>query len=184
MRCSEPGMASWLQANALVGRVAEFWSLGALSHEQPNTTSTDVFREPVYTGIAQSCARRLFWALHLFHRDLASCHHGRQDWQVCRRGRFIYFHHPLRGRHYCHGRWARSDAAIDHPDRRKGRSIGSRVDGGHNSLPSFLLLDVFMNSEAPKKSPEPTAVGAVSFAVAGHVAGRQWLFSLGGDCIV
>ena len=27
----------------------------------------------------------------------------------------------------------------------------------------------------PNKSPEPTAVGAVSSAVAVHVAGRRWL---------
>ncbi len=30
-------------------------------------------------------------------------------------------------------------------------------------------------SRWPNKSPEPTAVGAVSSAVAVHVAGRRWL---------
>ena len=32
-----------------------------------------------------------------------------------------------------------------------------------------------MSSEPPNKSPEPTAVGAISSAVAVHVASRRWL---------
>ena len=41
----------------------------------------------------------------------------------------------------------------------------------------FDLLDFIMDftSLMPNKSPEPTAVGAVSSAVAVHVAGRRWL---------
>ena len=34
---------------------------------------------------------------------------------------------------------------------------------------------IFEMTPAPNKSPEPTAVGAVSSAIAGHVASRRWL---------
>jgi hypothetical protein len=37
---------------------------------------------------------------------------------------------------------------------------------------SFYWIDM---SQPPNKSPEPTAVGAVSSAVAVHVASRRWL---------
>jgi len=40
-------------------------------------------------------------------------------------------------------------------------------------LPMFTKLD--HRNYRPNKSPEPTAVGAVSSAVAVHVAGRRWL---------
>jgi hypothetical protein len=37
-------------------------------------------------------------------------------------------------------------------------------------------MDIWMvRHEPPNKSPEPTAVGAVSSAVAVHVASRRWL---------
>jgi hypothetical protein len=41
----------------------------------------------------------------------------------------------------------------------------------------FDLPDVIMDftSLMPNKSPEPTAVGAVSSAVAVHIASRRWL---------
>jgi len=41
----------------------------------------------------------------------------------------------------------------------------------------FVLPDFIMDftSLMPNKSPEPTAVGACSSAVAVHVAGRRWL---------
>ena len=40
-----------------------------------------------------------------------------------------------------------------------------------------LVLDeiLVMTNLLPNKSPEPTAVGAVSSAIAVHVAGRRWL---------
>ena len=39
-----------------------------------------------------------------------------------------------------------------------------------------LLQTSFLDiPEMPNKSPEPTAVGAVSSAVAVHVASRRWL---------
>ena len=45
--------------------------------------------------------------------------------------------------------------------------IGERLD-----LPDFIMD---FTSLMPNKSPEPTAVGAVSSAVAVHVASRRWL---------
>jgi len=45
--------------------------------------------------------------------------------------------------------------------------MGERLD-----LPDFIMV---FTSLLPNKSPEPTAVGAVSSAVAVHVAGRRWL---------
>jgi hypothetical protein len=45
--------------------------------------------------------------------------------------------------------------------------------------PSFRRFDFMMfglkDSQWPNKSPEPTAVGAVSSAIAVHAAGRRWL---------
>ena len=41
-----------------------------------------------------------------------------------------------------------------------------------DDLPDFIMSSTFL---WPNKSPEPTAVGAVSSAVAVHVAGRRWL---------
>ena len=38
----------------------------------------------------------------------------------------------------------------------------------------FMMLGL-KDSQWPNKSPEPTAVGAVSSAVAVHVASRRWL---------
>jgi hypothetical protein len=38
------------------------------------------------------------------------------------------------------------------------------------SFQAFMIID-----RQPNKSPEPTAVGAVSSAVAVHVASRRWL---------
>ena len=46
-------------------------------------------------------------------------------------------------------------------------AIGERFD-----LPDFIMD---FTSLMPNKSPEPTAVGAVSSAVAVRVAGRRWL---------
>jgi hypothetical protein len=45
--------------------------------------------------------------------------------------------------------------------------VGERFD-----LPAFIMD---FTSLLPNKSPEPTAVGAVSSAVAVRVAGRRWL---------
>jgi hypothetical protein len=46
-------------------------------------------------------------------------------------------------------------------------AIGERFD-----LPGFIMD---FTSLMPNKSPEPTAVGAVSSAIAVHVASRRWL---------
>jgi len=46
-------------------------------------------------------------------------------------------------------------------------AIGERLD-----WPDFIMD---FTSLMPNKSPEPTAVGAVSSAIAVHVAGRRWL---------
>ena len=46
-------------------------------------------------------------------------------------------------------------------------AIGERFD-----LPDFIMD---FTSLMPNKSPEPTAVGAVSSAIAVHAAGRRWL---------
>jgi hypothetical protein len=42
---------------------------------------------------------------------------------------------------------------------------------------AFLLFvfHISVSRFMPNKSPEPTAVGAVSSAIAVHVAGRRWL---------
>jgi len=55
------------------------------------------------------------------------------------------------------------------PDRVQVRqlAIGERFD-----LPDFIMD---FTSLMPNKSPEPTAVGAVSSAIAVHVASRRWL---------
>jgi hypothetical protein len=45
--------------------------------------------------------------------------------------------------------------------------MGERLD-----LPDFIMD---FTSLMPNNSPEPTAVGAVSSAVAVHVASRRWL---------
>jgi hypothetical protein len=45
--------------------------------------------------------------------------------------------------------------------------VGERLD-----LPDFIMD---FTSLMPNKSPEPTAVGAVSSAVAVHVTSRRWL---------
>jgi hypothetical protein len=49
----------------------------------------------------------------------------------------------------------------------RSRRIGERLD-----LPDFIMD---FTSLMPNKSPEPTAVGACSSAIAVHVAGRRWL---------
>ena len=49
----------------------------------------------------------------------------------------------------------------------RSRPIRERFD-----LPDFIMD---FTSLLPNKSPEPTAVGAVSSAVAVHVASRRWL---------
>jgi hypothetical protein len=46
-------------------------------------------------------------------------------------------------------------------------AVGERLD-----LPDFIMD---FTSLMPNKSPEPTAVGAGSSAVAVHVASRRWL---------
>jgi hypothetical protein len=46
-------------------------------------------------------------------------------------------------------------------------AVGERLD-----LPDFIMD---FTSLMPNKSPEPTAVGAVSSAIAVHVANRRWL---------
>ena len=46
-------------------------------------------------------------------------------------------------------------------------AVGERLD-----LPDFIMD---FTSLMPNKSPEPTAVGAVSSAIAVHVASRRWL---------
>ena len=46
-------------------------------------------------------------------------------------------------------------------------AVGERFD-----LPDSIM---YFTSLMPNKSPEPTAVGAVSSAVAVRVAGRRWL---------
>jgi hypothetical protein len=46
-------------------------------------------------------------------------------------------------------------------------AVGERFD-----LPDFIMD---FTSLMPNKSPEPTAVGACSSAVAVHVASRRWL---------
>jgi hypothetical protein len=46
-------------------------------------------------------------------------------------------------------------------------AVGERLD-----LPDFIMD---FTSLMPNKSPEPTAVGACSSAIAVHVAGRRWL---------
>ena len=46
-------------------------------------------------------------------------------------------------------------------------AIGERLD-----LPDFIMD---FTSLMPNKSPEPTAVGAVSSAIAVHAASRRWL---------
>ena len=49
----------------------------------------------------------------------------------------------------------------------RSRQMGERLD-----LPDFIMD---FTSLMPNNSPEPTAVGAVSSAVAVHVASRRWL---------
>ena len=44
--------------------------------------------------------------------------------------------------------------------------------GGRSDWPGFIMD---FTSLMPNKSPEPTGVGAVSSAIAVHVAGRRWL---------
>jgi hypothetical protein len=38
-----------------------------------------------------------------------------------------------------------------------------------------MIMMLFISNDTPNKSPEPTAVGAVSSAIAVHVASRRWL---------
>ena len=52
--------------------------------------------------------------------------------------------------------------------------IGFVFDTGPKRAASSFL-DLEMRTITPNKSPEPTAVGAGSSAVAVHVASRRWL---------
>ena len=45
----------------------------------------------------------------------------------------------------------------------------------HFGIRVTTFIHLIKMSQRPNKSPEPTAVGAVSSAVAVHVAGRRWL---------
>ena len=53
-----------------------------------------------------------------------------------------------------------------------GEQVRSLPVGERFDLPDFIMD---FTSLLPNKSPEPTAVGAVSSAVAVHVASRRWL---------
>jgi hypothetical protein len=53
-----------------------------------------------------------------------------------------------------------------------GEQVRSLPVGERFDLPVFIMV---FTSLLPNKSPEPTAVGAVSSAVAVHVASRRWL---------
>ena len=53
-----------------------------------------------------------------------------------------------------------------------GEQVRSLPVGERFDLPVFIMV---FTSLLPNKSPEPTAVGAVSSAIAGHVASRRWL---------
>ena len=52
------------------------------------------------------------------------------------------------------------------------RASAELAVGERFNLPDFI---VDFTSLMPNKSPEPTAVGAVSSAIAVHVASRRWL---------
>jgi adenylate kinase family enzyme len=49
------------------------------------------------------------------------------------------------------------------------------AERGRDLIACKTFDDVLVLTETPNKSPEPTAVGAVSSAVAVHVASRRWL---------
>jgi hypothetical protein len=50
------------------------------------------------------------------------------------------------------------------------------LDGFYQFVVRFLFSHKFVSVDQwPNKSPEPTAVGAVSSAVAVHVTSRRWL---------
>ena len=53
-----------------------------------------------------------------------------------------------------------------------GEQVRSRQICERFDLPDFIMD---FTSLLPNKSPEPTAVGAVSSAIAVHVASRRWL---------
>ena len=53
-----------------------------------------------------------------------------------------------------------------------GEQVRSLPVGERFDLPDFIMV---FTSLLPNKSPEPTAVGAVSSAIAVYAAGRRWL---------
>src|ERR1039458_3660392 len=67
-------------------------------------------------------------------------------------------------RHFC---FDANPYAIGRRGLRRNRNVWAAASSNLSHLP--------LESKMPNKSPEPTAVGAVSSAVAVHVAGRRWL---------
>ena len=67
-------------------------------------------------------------------------------------------------RHFC---FDANPYAIGRRGLRRNRNVWAAA--------SFDLSHLPLESKSPNKSPEPTAVGAFSSAVAVHVASRRWL---------
>ena len=116
-----------------------------------------------------------------------------EEWSGCSEERrvladdvWIHPHHVVSG--FIAAALVLLDSCRDHLARSASYACDSHAShfalatsGSYRGFDTFLRVDgssiLFVESMKPwpNKSPEPTAVGAVSSAIAVHVAGRRWL---------